>query len=142
MHVSSTRFGIASTLLATLAGLFASPGSSHADDRDLVFRPGVYQCQWHGDKVKIIVEKVHGDRTFSGSVHFDKSSNFPDARFEFTGKIGRHESITITREANCPQVARAGEPRRENGHMIWKGEVSEGNLDKPYPFELRIPLPR
>jgi hypothetical protein len=114
-----------------------------ADDLDLVIRPGVYHGQWHGDKVKIIIEEVGRDEKFSGIVHFDKESRFPDAIFLFTGEIGHHKKLTIRRDPNNdPQVARTEEPTRHEGHLVWKGEVTGEDLDKAYPFELRIPIPK
>jgi hypothetical protein len=106
-------------------------------------RPGMYEGQWHGDKVRFIIEEAAGDGTFSGVVHFDKTSRFPDYLFVFTGEVGRHRSLTIKRDPNSdPQEAKAGEPRRVKGALIWEGETTGNDLDMPYPFELRIPLPR
>ncbi len=140
---SQMRLPLGLALLAATAAFVAQPGVARADDLDIVIRPGVYEGLWHGDKVKIIIEEVSRDDTFSGVVHFDKTSRFPDALFLFTGESGRHKSITIKRDPNNdPQVAHAGEPRREKGSLIWEGEVTGEDLDKPYPFELRIPLPR
>ena len=76
----------------------------------------MYEGQWHGDKVRFIIEEVAGDGTFSGVVHFDKTSRFPDYLFVFTGEIGRHKSITINRDPNNDQqTAKAGEPRGKRG---------------------------
>jgi hypothetical protein len=113
---------------------------SEREVRDRI-RPGIYTGRWHSDKVRFIIEEVSSDGTFSGVVHFDKTSNFPDALFVFTGEIGRQNSITIKRDPNNDkQVSRAGEPRREEGNLIWVGETKGDDLDKPYVFELRIPL--
>jgi Uma2 family endonuclease len=54
------------------------PLTAAADDRDEVIRPGVYHGVWHTDKVKIIIEEVDRDGTFSGQLKFDKESRFPD----------------------------------------------------------------
>ncbi len=142
MLVSQMRLPLALALLAGTAAFVARPGVARADDSDVI-RPGMYEGQWHSDKVRFIIEEVAGDGTFSGVVHFDKTSRFPDALFVFTGEIGRHGSITIKRDPNSdPQVSKAGEPRREKGTLIWEGETTGDDLDKPYPFELRIPLRR
>src|SRR5262249_25941657 len=128
---------------ACAVAFVALPGAARADDRDFAVRPGIYDGQWHGDKVRFILEDVAGDGSFSGVVHFDKTSRFPDALFVFTGEIGRRKSITIRRDPNSDaQVAEAGEPRREKGVLVWEGETTGNDLDMPYPFELRIPLPR
>jgi hypothetical protein len=134
------------SLLALLAGaavLLAQPGTASAHDDPCVVRPGVYDGKWHGDKVKFLVEKVSRDGCFSGIVHFDAASNWPDARFDFVGQVGPRESIIVRRiKDNCAQVGRSSGPCREGGTLVWRGTVSEGNLDRPYPFELRIPLGR
>ncbi len=117
------------------------PLTAAADDRDEVIRPGVYHGVWHTDKVKIIIEEVDRDGTFSGQLKFDKESRFPDFRCDFTGKIGKDESITITR-SDCAQTAETKHPKREGRTLIWKGEVSGEYLDQPYSFELCIPLGR
>ena len=143
MRVSRKRLLLALGLLAAVAALVAPATAARADDDDNVLRPGLYEGQWHGDKVRFIIEEVAGDGTFSGVVHFDKTSRFPDYLFVFTGEIGRHKSITINRDPNNDQqTAKAGEPRREKGSLIWEGETTGNDLDKPYPFELRIPLRR
>jgi hypothetical protein len=143
MPVSRKHLLLALGLLAAAAAFIAPTGVARADEPDAVMRPGMYEGQWHGDKVRFIIEDVAGDGTFSGIVHFDKTSRFPDYLFLFTGEIGRHRSITINRDPNNdPQVAKAGEPRREKGTLIWHGETTGNDLDQPYPFELRIPLPR
>ena len=132
-------------ILATMATVLslAAGGMAQADDPGFVVRPGMYEGQWHGDKVRFVIEEVSGAGTFSGVVHFDKRSRFPDALFVFTGEVGRHKSLTIRRDPNNdPQVANAGEPRRERGVLIWEGGTTGSDLDQPYPFELRIPLPR
>jgi len=123
------------------AMFIVSPGVARAEEYDFVMRPGIYAGQWHGDQVRFIVEEVAGDGTFSGVVHFDKSSRFPDALFVFTGEMGGHRSITIKRDPNNdPQVSKAREPVREKGDLIWHGETTGADLDKAYPFELRIPI--
>jgi hypothetical protein len=139
---SQMRLPLGLALLTAAAAFIGQPGAARADEPDVV-RPGMYQGQWHGDKVLFIIEEVSGDGTFSGVVHFPKTSRFPDALFVFSGEIGRHRAITIKRDPNNdPQVSKAGEPRREKGALIWEGETTGDDLDKPYPFELRIPLPK
>jgi hypothetical protein len=89
--------------------------------------------------VKVIIEEVCRDGSFSGIVHLDQSSNWPDARFDFSGRIGRDGSLTMTRiKDGCGQVATA-HLCPEGRALVWRGEVARGNLDHPYPFELRIP---
>jgi len=127
--------------LAAVVAILAQPLTATADDRDEVIRRGVYDGVWHTDKVKIIVEEVHKDGTFSGQLKFDKESRFPDFRCDFTGKIGRRDAIAITR-SDCAQTAEAGSPRRERGELVWKGDVTGEYLDQPYRFELSVPLHR
>jgi hypothetical protein len=142
MLVSLTRSLTAKSLLAAFALAIAWTGSAWADDIEFVIRPGVYHGQWHGDNVKIIIEEAR-DKEFSGIVHFDKDSRFPDAIFMFTGEIGHHKKLTIKRDPNNdPQEAKTEEPVKHEGHIVWKGETTGADLDKPYPFELRIPIPK
>jgi hypothetical protein len=132
---------LAALIVATT--LSALPGSARADERESILRPGVYAGEWHGGQVKVIIENVGRDGAFDGIVHFDQSSKWPDARFDFSGKIGRRESLTITRiKDGWNQVAQTGEPKRSGRMLVWKGEVSGDGLDSPLPFELRIPLNR
>jgi hypothetical protein len=135
-----------------LTGVVSAPllRPAFADDRDEraehEFRadmvvPGIYPGRWHSDSVRFIIEKVTAEGRFSGVVHFDKSSRFPDALFTFTGEISPHGTIHIDRDPNNdPQVSKAGEPRREGDKLVWVGETTGPDLDMPYPFELRIPL--
>jgi len=143
MLARSARRSFAPVLFFAVAMGMALPVFADARDNGTALRPGVYSGKWHGDKVKIIVEEVCRNGTFSGIVHFDQASNWPDARFDFVGQIGEHGSITITRvKDGCPQVARTGAPCLEGRTLVWHGDVSEANLDRPYPFELSVPLNR
>jgi hypothetical protein len=127
------------SVLAAVAVL-AQPLTASADERNAPIRPGVYDGVWHTDKVKIIVEEVGKDGTFSGSVRFDKDSRWPDYRFDFNGQIGRRDELTITRVGdNCTQVAHASAPRQEGRSLVWKGDVAGDGLDRPYAFEMCVP---
>jgi len=148
--MSKATRGWASLVLGSvvLIGLVNVPLVRHAfaderserEVRDRI-RPGIYTGRWHSDKVRFIIEEVSSDGTFSGVCHFDKTSNHPDALFIFTGEIGGHNSITINRNPNDDkQVSRAGEPHRAEGSLVWVGETKGADLDRPYVFELRIPL--
>jgi hypothetical protein len=128
-------------------GLLAAPAfaADREERAEREFRtdmivPGIYPGKWHSDSVRYIIEEVSNGR-FSGVVHFDKTSRFPDALFTFTGEVGPGGAITISRDPNNdPQVSRAGEPRREDGSLVWIGETTGNDLDMPYPFELRVPV--
>jgi hypothetical protein len=129
------------TRLSVLAvAVLALPLTASADERNTPIRPGVYDGVWHTDKVKIIVEEVCKDGTFSGSVRFDKDSRWPDYRFDFKGQIGQQDELTITRVGdNCTQVANASAPSREGRSLLWQGDVAGDGLDQPYSFEMRLP---
>ena len=142
MLVSQMRLPLALALLAGTAAFVARPGVARADDSDVI-RPGMYEGQWHSDKVRFIIEEVAGDGTFSGVVHFDKTSRFPDALFVFTGEIGRHGSHHHQEgPEQRPASVQSRRTTREKGTLIWEGETTGDDLDKPYPFEPRIPLCR
>jgi hypothetical protein len=123
---------------------FTLPGLASANERDLAgLRTGIFHGIWHTDKVQIIIEKVHRDGTFTGQVHFERDSRFPDYRFEFSAKLSGNNSLTMTRlTENCNQVAQTTEPRREGRAMVWHGGVTGPGLGDPEDFELRIPLGR
>jgi hypothetical protein len=126
-------------LLTAALALLVLPGLASAQD----IRPGVYEGVWHTDKVKITIEDVPPDGTFSGRVRFDPNSRWPDYRFDFTGLVGRRGSLTITRVGDgCTQIARTDPPRRVGRSMVWCGDVAGDGLERPLPFELRIPLER
>jgi hypothetical protein len=130
------------TVLALLlAGtcVVALAGPAAAGDRDDVVYKGVFDGVWHGGQMKLSVEKMNARGEFSGTVHFDPKSPWPDATFLFSGRIGRDDSLTIRRvNDDWDQVARTGPPRREGDYLVWKGEVTGTGLDKPLPFELRV----
>jgi hypothetical protein len=129
--------------LALLVGFaipFAAPNEAAAAGRNEIISRGVYDGKWHGDKVTFSVEKVERDGCFSGVVHFDAHSNWPDAKFDFTGQIGKGGSLTIRRvKDGCDQVARAGTPRVNGKCWDWAGDVTGDGLDRAYPFELHVP---
>jgi hypothetical protein len=117
----------------------ALAGTAAAEDRDDVVYKGVHDGVWHGGKMKLSVEKVTRAGEFSGTVHFDPKSPWPDATFTFQGRIGRDDSLIIRRvNDGWDQVVRTGPPRREGDYLVWKGEVTGDGLDKPLPFELRV----
>ncbi|HJZ55062.1 MAG TPA: hypothetical protein VKE74_08885, partial [Gemmataceae bacterium] len=80
--------------LAAVVAVMAQPLTASAADRDQMIRPGVYDGVWHTDKVRIIIEEVGRDGTFTGQLRFDKDSRFPDFRCDFTGVISRRGAIT------------------------------------------------
>ncbi len=141
MSARIQRFSTLAVLTAAIA-FFAVPGFASAEERAHL-RPGVYPGTWHGDKVSIIVEKVSTDGTFSGNVHFDPSSRWPNYRFDLAGVLERNGSITIRRvNDNCDQVAHTSAPRRMGKDLAWCGQVTGAGLDGAYPFELRMPAGR
>jgi hypothetical protein len=131
---------LAAVALLSATAWVTTPGIAAADGHEGLIARGVYDGIWHTDKVKVIIEKVSRDGTISGIVHFDKTSRWPDAKFNFTGQIGGRDALTIQRDPDdCNQVAHAGPPEREGRYWVWRGEVSGDGLDRPYAFELRIP---
>jgi hypothetical protein len=112
-----------------------------ADNFDGVLRAGDFEGLWHGDKVRFIIEKVRPNGPFNGVVRFDKNSRFPNATFAFSGELRPDYALTIDRKDDA-QVSKARPPKREAGFVIWKGETTGQDLDRAYPFELRIPAPR
>jgi hypothetical protein len=134
-----------STLLALLTAslaFFALPGLASAG-ANIRLKPGVYDGIWHTDKVKITIEKVFPDGKFTGNVHFDPSSRWPNYRFDLEGCLERNGSVTIRRVGdNCNQVATTAPERGEGRNLVWRGSVSGDGLDRPYAFELKVPLDR
>jgi hypothetical protein len=129
-----------SAALFLAAATFLRPSPAAADGPGGLISRGVYDGVWHTDKVKVIIEHVSRDGAFSGVVHFDKASRWPDAKFNFSGQIGPRDALTIQREKEeCDQVAQAGTPHREGRYWVWRGAVTGACLDGPYAFELRIP---
>jgi hypothetical protein len=129
-------------LLATFVTL-ALPRTAAADERGPDLRPGVYEGIWHTDKAKVIVEDVYPDGQFTGLVHLDPSSRWPNYCFLFNGQIGPRGKLTLTRVGdNCTQIARTDAPCREGRAIVWRGDVAGDGLDRPLPFEMRIPLGR
>jgi hypothetical protein len=143
MFTRLTRLSFTLALpLATFIAL-TMPRVAAADDRCPELQPGIYDGIWHTDNVKVIVEEVCQDGRFTGVVHFDKSSRWPDYTFNFNGQIGSRGVLTLTRVGdNCTQVARTDAPRREGHALEWRGDVAGDGLDRPLPFELRIPTGR
>ena len=143
MLTQSKRFPFAlALLLASLAAL-SLPMVATADDHCQELRPGIYAGIWHTDPVKVIVEEVGPDGRFTGLVHFDKSSRWPDYCFRFNGQIEQRGVLSLTRVGdNCTQVARTDAPCREGRSIVWRGDVAGDGLDRPYSFELRIPTGR
>jgi hypothetical protein len=144
MFARLTRLPFAlALLLATLAALAMPRAATAADNRLPELRSGIYDGIWHTDKVKFIVEEVCPDGQFSGLVHFDKSSRWQDYCFRFNGQVGRRGVLTLTRVGdNCTQIARTDAPCREGRAEVWRGDVAGDGLDRPLPFELRMPLER
>jgi hypothetical protein len=143
MSARVTQLSSALALLIAAVAALTLPGVATAHDRDRPLRPGVYEGTWHTDPVKIIVEAVSPNGQFSGQVHFEPSSRWPDYRFNFTGRVGRDESLTVTRVGDsCKQLAHTRAPRREGRDLVWRGDVTGEGLDRPYAFALRIPLQR
>ena len=138
------RLSLVPALLLSLVAALAAPGAAQAaDSRVPGLRPGIYDGIWHTDQVKVIVEEVCPDGRFSGVVHFEKSSRWPDYCFNFNGQVGRGGALTLTRVGdNCTQVAHTDAPCRERGAVVWRGDVAGDSLDRPLAFELRMPLGR
>jgi len=130
-------------LLAATAA-FLAPAAVRAEEPEVVIRPGMYKGRVaRRNRCGSSSRRWPATALSPGIIHFDKSSNFPDAIVLLTGELSRRGAITIKRDPkNDPQVSKAGAPHRDKGHWIWKGETTGGNLDKAYPFELHIPLPK
>jgi hypothetical protein len=127
-------------LALLLTASFALTGEAAAAGRNEIISRGVYDGTWHGGKVTFSVERVDRDGCFSGTVHFDPRSPWPDAKFDFTGQIGRGDSLTIRRvKDGWNQVARTGTPRIDARCWVWKGTVTGDGLGAPSPFEIHIP---
>jgi hypothetical protein len=138
MPARINRLLTALALLITTACVL--PNAAEAANRNEIISRGVYDGVWHGGKVTFSIEKVNRDGCFSGIVHFDLSSPWPDAKFDFTGQIGRGDSLTIRRvKDGWNQVAVTGSPRIESRCWVWKGNVTGDGLDTPLPFEIHIP---
>jgi hypothetical protein len=143
MFTRLVRLPFALALLFAAFATVAMPQTADADERCPELRPGVYDGIWHTDPVKFIVEEVCPDGRLTGMVHFDKSSRWPDYCFHFNGQVGRRGVLTLTRVGdNCTQVARTDAPCREGRVLVWHGDVAGDGLDRPLPFELRIPTKR
>src|SRR5262249_15544967 len=140
MLALTKRTFLALALFIVTTSIFAVPNHAAAADASGLIRCGIYNGTWHGDKVKVIIEEVSRNGQFPGLVHFDPNSNWPHAKFEFSGQIGQLDSLTISRiNDNCNQVANAGVPCREGRYWVWKGGVTGDGVDGVYPFELEIP---
>jgi hypothetical protein len=143
MTARLTRLPLALALPVAALAALSLPRTAAAADLSAELRPGIYEGVWHTDPVKVTVEEVCPDGRFSGVVHFDKSSRWPDYLFNFNGQIGRRGVLTLTRVGdNCTQVARTDAPCHERGQVVWRGEVAGDGLDRPLPFELRVPTGR
>lgn len=130
---------VAALLLAAVATLALPPAAQASGRRAPELCPGIYDGIWHTDPVKIVIEEGGADGHLSGVVHFAKSSRWPDYIFNFNGQVDRRGSLTLTRVGdNCTQVAHA-EGRREGRSLVWRGDVAGDGLDRPLPFELRMP---
>jgi hypothetical protein len=117
--------------------LIAAAGLASAAQPDVrLVRPGVYNGLWHGDKVKFIILKVHGDGSFSGDIHFDPNGRYPNFRCGFTARLGNNNSLTMTRD-DCAQTAVTGRPDLYGNTTVWRGSVALDN--NRYAFEMRIP---
>ena len=126
--------------LALVITPFALPSATEAAGRNEIISRGVYDGTWHGGKVVYNVEKVDRDGCFSGTVHFDLSSPWPDAKFTFAGQIGRGGSLTIRRvNDGWNQVAQTGIPEISGKCWVWQGSVTGDGLATPLPFELHVP---
>jgi hypothetical protein len=132
-------------LVAAPLAFLALPGSASAGERDRpLIRKGVFEGIWHTDPVTIIIERVNHDGTFRGEIHFDPQGRWGDVRAGFTGRLGRDESLTISRDDCVPpgstvsdQIAQTGRPEWTGRGVVWRGEVN--GPDFTSPFELRIP---
>jgi hypothetical protein len=126
-------------LALLVAFAYVSPNEAAAAGRNEIISRGVYDGTWHGGKVTFSVEKVDRDGCFTGTVHFDPKSPWPDAKFDFTGQIGRGGSLTIRRvKDGWNQVVRTGVPQIDGKCWVWKGDVTGDGLDAPLPFDLHI----
>jgi hypothetical protein len=133
------RSKVALALATVFLALLAVSGVASAREKDRPgMQKGVYEGIWHTDKVTFIVEKVHGDGTFTGEIHFDPHGRFPDFRCGFTARLGEDDALTMTR-TDCAQTAVTGKSERRGRANVWTGHVRGQYLDRPLPFELRIP---
>ena len=140
MTARTSRSLAAVALFAALCLALTLPSVASAAGRNEILSRGVYDGKWHSDKVTFSVEKVDRDGCFSGTVHFDAHSRWPDYKFDFTGQIGRGGSLIIRRvKDNCNQVAKPGAPRIDGKCWVWTGDVSGDGLDHCLPFELHVP---
>jgi hypothetical protein len=140
--MTAFRTRLLATVTLLIAGIYAwgLPKEAAAAGRNEIISRGVYDGKWHGEKVTFSVERVDRNGCFMGTVHFDAHSNWPDAKFDFTGEIGRGGSLTINRvKDNCNQVAHTGAPQINGRCWVWHGDVSGDCLDRCYPFELHVP---
>jgi hypothetical protein len=128
-----TRSSLAALLLV---GAFALPGQA-ADNQ--LLSTGVYDGIWHGDKVKIIVERVAADGCFSGVVHFDRNSAWPGFKFDFSGRVGGRDTLTIQRMDGCNQVAQTYTPVVDRQGWVWQGRVTGEGVPEPMQFEMHVP---
>jgi hypothetical protein len=140
MPAKAKRLLTATALLLAAACALTLPGSARAAERNEIISRGVYDGAWHGGKVVFSVERVDRDGCFSGTVHFDARSPWPDAKFDFAGQIGRGGALTVRRvKDGWNQVARTGVPQINGSCWVWKGQVSGDGLAAPAPFELHVP---
>jgi hypothetical protein len=138
MHTSISRPFTAFTLFAVAVCALALSSEAPAAGRGGLINKGVYSGLWHGDQVKIIVEKVSRDGKFEGVIHFDPKGRWGDFKANFCGTIGARDSIVIKR-LDCGQQSVAGAPRREGRALVWKGDTMGEGLDRAYRFEMRVP---
>ena len=146
MFTRTKRLTTALMLTCVPLALLALPGFASAEQPERTkLRKGVYDGIWHTDPVKVIIEKVENNGSFTGEIHFDPNGRWGDVRAGITGELDQNGAITISRD-DCPapttQIAKAPRPELKGRALVWKGEVTLSYGDAPseqYSFELRMP---
>jgi hypothetical protein len=112
----------------------------HAHAEPPSVKKGTYNGMWQGGKMKFTIEKVSDAGKFSGVVHFDKESEWPNLKFDFTGEIGPENALTIHRvNDEWDQVVTVKVPSGKGKERAWKGTITGKGTEEKKKFELHMP---
>jgi serine/threonine protein kinase/WD40 repeat protein len=124
------------------AALPATPLSLQFELRDVSpsssIKKGTYKGVWQGAGMKLTIEKVSGNN-FTGIVHMNKESEWPDLKFNIKGEAQADGSIIFRRvEDQWKQVVNAT-PKGKGKEQVWKGALTGPGTDQKKQFELQMP---
>jgi len=120
--------------------VFCLWSTSSVQAQESSIKKGVYNGVWQDLKMKLTIEKGPDKGKFSGIIHMDKKSAFPDLKIDFKGEIGKGGELIIHRiNDEWKQEVKTGAPRRDGNYWVWKGKFTGPGTTKTQSFEVRIP---